>query len=128
MSTRVLASTVPPDDKSLKSTSFIGIAADADKGKRYLRIFILIAGKGPYEATGNFEKDFKEFSVLFKSLPIPITTDKSTLDNKPKIRLQMDPASPEHVLSVAISGFAVDPPLARTLAAVISASTLTTLK
>jgi hypothetical protein len=81
----------------------------------------------PYEPTGNFEKDFKEYTNRLKASVVPLTTDK-TFDRKAKIRLHMDPLNPEILASVEITGFALDPPLARVLGSTIMANSLSVLK
>eukprot|EP00048_Salpingoeca_helianthica_P017696 m.238600 g.238600 ORF g.238600 m.238600 type:complete len:438 (-) comp21869_c0_seq1:123-1436(-) len=85
--------------------------------------------KAPYEPTGHFEKDYKEFCGMQKYPPIPLVidrgsggSDKTLNDKKPKIRMQLDPTS-DSVLGVSIADFAIDPQLARILASAIQAST-----
>jgi hypothetical protein len=99
-------------------------------------MFVLIqAEKAPYEPTGHFEKDYKEFCAIQKYPPIPLVldrasggSDKNLNDKRPKIKLHLDPTS-DSVVSVSIADFAIDPPLARILANTIQACTsLVTLK
>lgn len=89
----------------------------------------MLAEKAPYEPTGHFEKDYKEFCGMQKYPPIPLVidrgsggSDKTLNDKKPKIRMQLDPTS-DSVLGVSIADFAIDPQLARILASAIQAST-----
>lgn len=94
--------------------------------------------KAPYEPTGLFEKDYREFCAIQKYPVIPLVVDrgpsastgleKTLSDKKPKIRMQLDPNT-DATVGIIIADFAIDPPLARILASTIQASsTLTAIR
>lgn len=82
----------------------------------------------PYEPTGNFEKDFKEYSIRNKSIQVPVFGSHVPSDGKPKMRLLMDSPAAESFNVLHISQFAIDPLMARSLASALASSSLTTLK
>lgn len=83
----------------------------------------------PYEPTGNFEKDFKEYSTRNKSQLVPIVASHiPSADSKPKMRVVIDPNSNDNWTALHIAHFAIDEPMARSLSSALIPSTITTLR